>query len=689
MFSFLAPFALALPALAGGDHAALHPATANYYFEVPDVPTAIAAYREAPLVRLFQDEEIGALVRKFAGEDASLGSLMREVVEEGLGEAYPRVAELAALIARVRSASLSVSGLGEGEFDFASLEQDPEGLLEQVGLLAVLEFPDGASARDLIESVGGWSDTPPQPTGAVVRLMGEESEVLEWPLTSGEGGPAVWIVPFDRYLAVGLGATTPAQLEQRGRGEGTALIAAESFRVGLDHFDAPEGAVLLESFTNFETEPFYVEFLRENLGKGAGAVEWLISDLLPTGRILARTRIRLVEGRFVSEGYAQPLDDPGTLARVFQTKPVSPAALTRVHPESVGVWATTFDASALSQNLVRVVARLTDSTPEEFRARMREAHGLDVDSIFGALGDDVTFYLMPISGPTLPKVYAAVEITDPAEVERGLTALGELLTEKTGGLVVAESKPYRKVPIVEFRPDLDKILARFEEREEDAPVPLKITPTFFVPQLAFAVLPDRVLLALSPIHVKREVRRLVKGQDLPHPAVTAEGLYPPEATYTGYLDWGSIFEGIYGAVTAFLPLMASSLDMPIDVSDLPDGSLFRRYFRPSISWSVNDGGVRYVYEESSFGPEVQLFLTAALAGSLVLGTRVEPREPTESLEVVPVPAEPAIPPGAGGGTREGGDAKESPANEPPGGGAASGGGATSGGGESGGGGGIR
>lgn len=616
MISFLATSVLAVSAPAGGDHAALHPAGANLYFEVPDIPAAIDAYQEAPLVGLFRDEEIGGLVRKFAGEEATLSSLCHGWLREGLGENYPRVAELASLLASVRSASLSVSGLEGGELASA-VQKDALRLFEDVGLLAVLEFPDGASTARLIENAGAWLATPPRPSGEIVRLMGEESEVLVLPLSSKEEALQVWIVPFDRYLAIGLGASAPSALELRGRGEGAALIEVDRFRVGLDRFEAPEGVVLLECFTTFRTRPFYIEFLRANLGEGSEVAEWLISDLLPTGGVLTRSRLRLLEGRFVSETYEQQLEDPGMLARAFQVAPVTPEALSRVHPEAVGVWATTFDASALSSNLVRFVARLARSNPEDFGTRLKEDHGLDLDSILSALGNEVTFYLMPISGPTLPKVFASVEITDPSAVEEGLMALGGLLESETGGLVTTESKPYRKVPVIQFRPEVGELARRLAEGDEDIPVPLKGAPTFFVPQLSFAVLPDRVLVALSPIHAKREVRRLVKGLELPHPVVQAEGLYPPEATATGYLDWGSIFEGIYDAATAFLPLVANAVDFPIEVSELPDGSLFRRYFRPSISWSVQEeGGSCYTHSQSSFGPEVQALLAGTVLGAL-------------------------------------------------------------------------
>ncbi len=50
------------PCVLAGDHAVLHPADATVYLELPDIPAAIAAYPNAPLLSLLADAEVSAAV---------------------------------------------------------------------------------------------------------------------------------------------------------------------------------------------------------------------------------------------------------------------------------------------------------------------------------------------------------------------------------------------------------------------------------------------------------------------------------------------------------------------------------------------------------------------------------------------------------------------------------------------------
>lgn len=144
-----------------GSHAALHPADADYFVEIPDVAALARAYRATPFVRLTGDEGLRASVAKLTeafGEQVD-GFLADAAAATGLSPEQIETAPQTAVdwLGRVRGTSLSIAGCRGALDTFHAararwLEADDElGRIRELALAAVeagaapggdLELPD-------------------------------------------------------------------------------------------------------------------------------------------------------------------------------------------------------------------------------------------------------------------------------------------------------------------------------------------------------------------------------------------------------------------------------------------------------------------------------------------------------------------------------------------------------------------
>ena len=652
MIQLVASLALALaPA---GDHAALHPAGANLYVDLPDLPGAVEAYAHAPLVRLVQDPEVHASLARVLGlpEEADPVALLRLELEGLLGaRGQAALGELLALGSDLRAASVSVAGLEANEALLAradELDGNPAILLDHLGLVCVLEFGSVEAPATLLERLAGALSPVEPDEGAVatVELMGGDRQVHRFSMPNDLQGHTIWMVSADRLLIAGLGTAEPAELAARA-GDGEALLTQEGFHSGVERFTTPAGATLYETYWRLSEPPFYAVLMERQQEDASPFARQMAAALLggivPLEPLIARSRLQLREGRFVEErlerrpapadGGAEGAPAAAPWRRTLGSTPVPPAALGRVHPESVGVWATSLDRAGLAD----LVAHALDELPgggEDLRASLEEDHGLSVDDLIASLGGDVALYMLPIGGAKVPQVHAVLGLSDAAAFEQSLTALARLVEEQAQGALTLDTRPYRKQPVVTLRPD-------------PSALPL---PPFLTLELSVGILEDRAIVGLSAMDVKGEMRRLLAGAPASHPAAT-EGRYPEGAVSVGWMDWGGLVGSLYETARTLLALVPDASSLPFDPARLPEAQVFTRFFRPTLSWTRPADGWTYAYQESSFGPEVQV---ALVAGSLVAAgrqatARSAPPEPPE----LPTPAEaPAPPADPGQATRD-------------------------------------
>ena len=101
---------------------------------------------------------------------------------------------------------------------------------------------------------------------------------------------------------------------------------------------------------------------------------------------------------------------------------------------------------------------------------------------------------------------------------------------------------------------------------------------------------------------------------------------PEQATAFAYLDWRALLTGVYEGARGVVGLMAAmgGGELPIDATALPEGSVFTRFFEPTVMWyQPTEHGLR-AHVESSFGPETWLGLAGVGAGAF-LGVRSQTR----------------------------------------------------------------
>lgn len=589
-----------------GDHAALHSADANFYLEIPDVPAALEAYRQAPLVRLLQDEEIGALARRLGGlpEDFDLWEGLQDQIA---GMTDPGVllalGNLADIGAELRSASLALTGLTGSEALLLELEIDPAALLRHLGVQVVLEFADALAPARLIGMlalglpVAAESEGPKE-----LQLLGEARPIQRFSLPGAPYMPPIWAVAADRLLILGLGKTSPAELAARTSGGPSFLARAGELR-GAERFSAPSGATIYESTWWLPARPFYTDLLEAQApGASASIVSALFGGFLPFEPTVMRSRLQLREGRFVGESFERRSAKADSMPPLFGHAPLAAGVLERAAPDAVWVWASSMSRDALrdtATKLVELVLVDEEGSDPELPPEVAEKLGPMLDVVLASFGTDLVVYMLPIAGLKIPQIHAVLGLEDAGAFEQNLAALAKFVEEQAGGMVSLDTRPYRRQPVVTLKPNLGG---------------MGIPPMISF-DLTVGIVGDRAVVGLSAMDVKKEMRRLL-GEETGTHVVAREGKAPKGSTSIHWLDWGALVGGIYDSARALAALVPDAGMLPIDVTQLPESKLFTRFFRPTSSWSRGGEEGTYSYSESSFGPEV---LLTALAGGLTFG----------------------------------------------------------------------
>jgi hypothetical protein len=605
---------------APGDHAALHPAGANLYFEVPDITAARDAYGSTGLARLVADEEVAGLLSQLLGreqEQVGLGTLAGLGVD-AVGEMLPVPgAEMLSLMGDLHAASLSVSGLEldglTGEL-LASGESPSEELSRRASraeLRGVMDFrtPEAAARVATIIRAEGSSETGSP-------AMGEWRRSATGDLaTDGAGTWSVHVLEGSAprlsfwLREVGTRIDFAVGFEQELDGPaaiGTPLTEDPAFAASFGRLPEGEGLVVLEEYSSIgdlgelpalaQMVPGLGAMLSSDLGP-------VFARLLPGGR--GATRTRLVGDRFVTDEFEAALAGTDG-ARLLGRAPLAADTYRLAPGDAAAAWAMTLDREGLNDLLVATLTDLGGADPEAFLSAFEDDHGFRPDrDLIGAIAGDAVLYTMPFTGLGLPKVFLAVELRDPDAFARTLERVAALAADEGAGLVIVEQRPYRKRPFFSFTPTVGI---------EDLTGDLGMLSGLISAQVAVGVLEDRALLSYNASWAKREMRRWLTRDGVPPHPMAAEGAELPTGAYDhAVTDWGGLLASIYEGARGLLPMVADSL--PFAPEDLPSPEVFTRHLRPTVSWSrVVDGGV-HTHTESSLGPELSWILGAGSVGA--------------------------------------------------------------------------
>jgi hypothetical protein len=540
------------------------------------------------------------------------------------GRPFELEVDLTTLAAQVKSLGADGAPGGAGFAADLSLGSAAADLPEQIlprALDLIIEVgfveSDGralAQARALeIAAKAGWHVGE---TSEVV-LGGERARVREL-RDPVQPQRAVWLLDQDSRLLAGYGAGSLDLALARSREVRRSVAPAPELTELARYLEEPSGATVAQGWMRLDPLERFLSGLERQLE--AALPNESIGHLPFGGDGLFR--MRLDGERFVTELVTQKASlDPAApgpeldFLACVGAGPVPESLWSFVPAESIGVFATSIDGELLYKKVLEALDAAGPEPPKAL-AEMEKKHGFSLDKdLIGNLGGGAAAYLLPISSLTIPGVALVVELRDAERFRTGLDGLLKLLEEQAGGEFTVRYKPYRDQPLWTF------------SFGAEGAGPLSVSPSI-------AIIQDHLLITLTALRAKKEIKRLQEEPGERHRLLTEAGAPPAHATTVGYMDWPALIDGSYEGARKALALMGSMTgELPFDPELLPTADTFTRFFRPTQMWSHHPApGVRATRLESSFGPETWLGLIGG-GGALALGVRVHQTQAVEELEL--------------------------------------------------------
>jgi hypothetical protein len=464
-------------------------------------------------------------------------------------------------------------------------------LLRRVGSTAVVEFTKAEVAAASYDFVRGMAQKMGlQSTTGSYQLADDSNAVLAWFRIPNLPDTPLWTMRSGSRLAIGFGSSDPESFLQRLSGEGASTATAVPYREMRERLGPSGGASVMQGFVALS-----------DIAQAAAELDDSSSNLDFIAPYLSSSwRMALDGDRFVTEVQGAAPGPDNQLAQCLGCKPVPAGLWDYIPPESIAVYATSIDGPILYRMLLAAMGSDSDSehVPEMVR-ELEERHDFNVENdLFAALGSGAGFYMLPIGGlMSMPGMVIVLELDDAASFQKGLEGLLAALQEEGGSEFEIKYRPYRDAPLWYF------------SFNTGSPIP--ISP-------ALAIIDDHLLITLTSVRAKKEIKRILAGPGERHPLLASTNAPPDDAVGVGYMDWGTLFEGVYEGGRAALAFMGGGMELPFDITTLPEGSTFSEFYRPTVSWSQKNEHGFYSRTESSFGPETLLGL-AALGGGAFVG----------------------------------------------------------------------
>ncbi len=362
--------------------------------------------------------------------------------------------------------------------------------------------------------------------------------------------------------------TDPIQKTLAGEVAPTSLAATESYQKAMTHTSGGQGVVAWRGFVNTamsasksEAEPTASQAILDFMGVSGSKGGWV-------------TRISngLYQSDSCTSASPSQINTVASLANVAEWIPNDAVFVQTGAMNPRGMW----------ELFLSLVGEDSDVT--------QLARGLGVDltrDLVDNLGNEFAFWASPVSGISIPELFAIVPVTNEGDLMKALDALCDKLVELESDFSVSR-RPYKGTSYTSL----------------NVGIPVGLTPTF-------AVLDGKLWITNSSILIKREIRRRAKGEDYErgsHPLFTRilgeEGEVPENLRSAGYLDLGNILSSYYKGGLALSGMLSAGIDLPQEIfGALPSASIFSRHIAPSFSETTLQDGVLRTHKESAFGPE--------------------------------------------------------------------------------------
>jgi hypothetical protein len=381
---------------------------------------------------------------------------------------------------------------------------------------------------------------------------------------------------------------------------------------GASSLDPARGPVVVRGFVRRNPASVYEDLHSTSLGPAAEL--WTLA----LGEGPVHFRMTLDGGRFVTESHSPGTEHVIAAAPWLAPRPFDPGLLAEVHPGCLLVAGASFDRAGLRDALGRMLAA-----------------DLSGQRLFDRLGSSAVLFAQPVRGLGLPKTYVVIDLAEGAEPDAVLADLAALAASPAvaggvGSALEVQLRTYKDVPYatVTLPPELSSLGDLGTLR----PV--------------IAVFDGKLFVTNGTLTLKSEIRRRLGDADdqlgpADYPWTRGEDVFGPGAAAALYVDWGAQVEGLFALGRTFGGMLSGMVDLPYDLTNLPDPRLFTRHMPPTIHTVRRGNGVAHRHE-AGFAFETWIGLAGGFAmvmdeldpatGAPPTTVALAPRDPREATQ---------------------------------------------------------
>lgn len=477
-------------------------------------------------------------------------------------------------------------------FELAQVRVGIEGL----GMLMVLEFDEAALAEQTaylategLAMANVATEERPFPgdeTGGTYTVYREDGfpELSAWFFSRGE-----------RFI-YGLGAESIELVSARLNSEGNGLESVADFQKTLGRVGGSKGQLLYRGYSTLD--PF--GYLFGLVGRVAPIDEdnpFSSFDFLMemySMRQPSAWRTVFDGEQYVTESFCSDADLSFLGLPQVEPRELKASAGIPVPDDAVFVFATTVNGEALAEGFRAGLAAALGDAGDVVLETGIAILGFDpTEDLLGNMTGDLLIYSRPMRGFTAPPMSILVGLDDEETFRDGLLMLAELVENKLPNVVRAREHTYRDVEMLSFQ---------LGDPNSDAAVFNPFDP-------CIAVVEGKLLVTLSSLHAKREIKRLQRldSEEPVHPLFLDPDGLGPGVISTWYVDWAALLEGLDStarAIGATVTAFAPRGEFPdIDWSRIPDIRLITSHIEPSRGNVRRVSGGLLTREVNSIGPE--------------------------------------------------------------------------------------
>lgn len=588
------------------------PAGTVMAMSVPDLDASMSEFASMPLAKMWHEQDVQNFIQD-AREmlNQQIEKAMEQAKEMHKQGAMPIDPETLTKL-RVKGASFALTQMG-----MAVGEMGP---MPTIGLMVQLEF----------------GDTAPQWFSLMDMGMGMLGQTGEMERSESAAGDAKILTFKPKVAPPGMNMALNVAMVKNGVILGTllddvkstvenmqkgthVLAATERYKNGSKHIttDGTE----LEMFMRLDP---MLDFAMQALEIGVDMnPEMGFLDVEGVGRAIDALGLRGLKsisssssyqnGRAVSTTYmAVPAPErKGFFAGGDKT--VDMGFLKWVPKDAVSFSAMSIEPMGFYDAVVGAMRAYDPKFAEEALAHLSEMEkqiGFNLrDDLFGAIGDSMITWSLPIAGIASPPEMAfLVKVNDEEKIVKVLKSLSAL----SEGQIELEEAEKRGVKTYEIRLNFDMQGMPMNPLES-------LSPTFTFNK-------GYMVAAFSAGDIRRACQRMDRTEDDPKTDIRGNKEFAayadklPEGVHDiSFTDWKTQFESGYQTISTLLPFLPQNEDIPFDWQMLPDSSSLTKHLYGSLSYTKADANGYVSTNTSPFGPEVMVLLGGMVAAGVAVG----------------------------------------------------------------------